>query len=148
MLLLSLLEVPLDLYKWREGYTHGRPAVQHILDSVLLSWQQVDNRVELALDDSVMRVYGYNKMHNPAYQMFSPLVEQGREQRGFPTVDLSVLGPHSLARMHLEETGMQVQTLGLLENLAAKQESVAKDGIYEVGQHGWHMAGCMGCVVV
>jgi hypothetical protein len=133
MMLLSLIDVPLDLYKWREGYTHGRPGVQHILDSVLLFWESVDNRVELNVDESVLYVYGHNSKVNPGYKEFKPLIEQGREHRGFPAVDLSMLGPTSRARMHLEDAPFQMKTLGLLENLMGKEDAPSKFSMYEVG---------------
>jgi hypothetical protein len=134
MMLLSFLEVPLDLKKWRQGYTHGKAGVQHILDSVLLAWKRVDNTVELEVDEAVLKAYDYNTRKNPAYQQFMPLLEQGRPHRGYPTVDVSMLGPRSRGTMHLEEPELlDLSSLGLLEDLTGKADTPSKNSMYEVG---------------
>jgi hypothetical protein len=140
MMLLSFLDAPLDLHKWREGYTHGKPGVTHILDSPLLAWHQVDNQVELRVDPAVLQVYGYNLRVNPAYQEFQPLIEQGREQRGYPTVDVSILGPRSRANMHMDEAVFDDSGLGLLEDLSLREDTPSKHSMYEVcgRQAAWH----------
>jgi hypothetical protein len=89
------------------------------------------------MDDSVMYVYGQSLLGNPGYKEFVPLVEQGRTQRGFPAVDLSLLGPKSRARMHLEESPFELKTLGLLENLAGKEDALSKHSMYEVCRGGF-----------
>jgi hypothetical protein len=139
LMLLSFLDVPLDLSKWREGYTHGKAGVTHILDSLLLAWRRVDNQVELRVDPNVLHVYGYNLRANPAYQEFRPLIEQGRESRGYPTVDISILGPRSRAQMHMGDDLFpdDVGQLGLLEDISTREHTPAKGSMYEVGVHVW-----------
>jgi hypothetical protein len=137
MTLLSLLDCPLTLPKWTQGFTHGKMGGKHILDDVLLSWRLVDNTVELRTDEAVMKVYNYNVKKNPAYWEFRPLIEQGHPQRGFPTLDVSVLGPRSLAAMHMAglevEDDPQYEALGLLEDLSGRGGPASKGSMYEVG---------------
>jgi hypothetical protein len=121
---------------------HGVAGARHILEDALLSWQPVDNRIEVVASNVLLRLYQANKVHNPLYHLFKPVLEQGLPSK-YPVLDLSVLGPGTLQRMHtspalMVDTSDALPTtqLGLLENMA-KHGCVAnkKRSLYEVRNH-------------
>jgi hypothetical protein len=98
----------------------------------------VDNRIELFASSMLLRLYEANKLHNPLYHHFKPVLEQGHGTK-YPVLDLSIFGPATLQRMHTTpalvvapEDTLPSGQLGLLENMA-KHGSVARNpSLYEV----------------
>lgn len=148
-MLLSLLDVGMDLKGWASGFMRGTLRT-HILDSPLLSWARVDSRtVELPLDSYILRLLQWSEQHNQLFDFFKCLLQRGLMQYGYPTVDVSFLGPRTLANMHLTadlrslpKTGAPEATgaLGLLDHCAQNARGCRHD-LYEVRLL-WGMGAC------